>query len=159
MSIENARIQVAKGVALLDEKVPGWWRVIDLDHLQMQNCTQCMLGQLFGHNVETALGTEMFGLPIDPSLLGRSWSYYTASGRELEAGYQRGLNALLGVTRITAGAVIGCATDGSDRCYYSYDDLKCAWAEVIADRRAAEQADVPPPTTTQTGEDNADRSL
>jgi hypothetical protein len=45
--------QIAKGVALLDEKMPGWWKRIDLDHLNMAVCETyfrgdcgCVLAQL-----------------------------------------------------------------------------------------------------------------
>lgn len=40
--------RVARGVALLDERVPGWEKRIDLKELKMQDCFQCMLGQLYG---------------------------------------------------------------------------------------------------------------
>ena len=40
--------QIKKGMKFLDEKVPGWEHRIDLDELDIANCTRCMLGQLFG---------------------------------------------------------------------------------------------------------------
>ena len=126
-----ARSRVANGVKLLDERVPGWWRVINLDRLQMEDCTQCMLGQLFGHNVETALGAKMFGLEIEPQLASVGFGHFFQNSIADKAGYQRGLEALE-----TGGSTIGCNNNNIDNIEYS--DLKCAWAEVIAERRAAE---------------------
>lgn len=40
--------RVAKGVALLDEKRPGWEREIDLDTLDIENGTSCVTAQLSG---------------------------------------------------------------------------------------------------------------
>jgi hypothetical protein len=40
---------VRKGMALLDEKRPGWFEETGVGYLDMRNCQQCMLGQLFGH--------------------------------------------------------------------------------------------------------------
>ena len=39
--------QVARGAALLDEKIPGWDERIDLARLQMHSCHDCVIGQLF----------------------------------------------------------------------------------------------------------------
>lgn len=40
---------VLRGVALLDEKVPGWRERIQQDKLFMGDCFHCILGQLFGY--------------------------------------------------------------------------------------------------------------
>lgn len=39
---------VAKGVSLLDMKLPTWRRGIDLDALDMSSCFSCVLGQTWG---------------------------------------------------------------------------------------------------------------
>jgi len=134
-----AREQVAAGIKVLDEKVPGWWRVIDLENLKMQDCTQCMLGQLFGYDLEKAIGARMFGLPHDPNK--ESWteekflSSPTSVWREI--GYKRGLVAL-GYER---GRYIGCDKTEKNGVESTFAQLKCAWAEEIASRRAAEECD------------------
>jgi hypothetical protein len=50
--IENAmnviEERVARGAALLDEYVPAWFNKVDLDRLDIGNCTNCILGQVFG---------------------------------------------------------------------------------------------------------------
>jgi len=43
---KTAAEAVANGAQLLDEKVPGWWRKIDLDSIRMDNCQHCICGQL-----------------------------------------------------------------------------------------------------------------
>jgi hypothetical protein len=40
--------QIARGAAFLDEKASGWRQRVDLDRLQMSDCTACVLGQLDG---------------------------------------------------------------------------------------------------------------
>lgn len=44
--------RVARGATLLDERRPGWWRdaepgLIDLDRLNIEDCADCVLGQLY----------------------------------------------------------------------------------------------------------------
>lgn len=48
MTPEQARERVARGVALLDEKRPGWERLIQLGSLNLSTCHECVLGQLGG---------------------------------------------------------------------------------------------------------------
>lgn len=38
--------RVEQGADLLDEKRPGWWRVIDLDRLDISQPCNCVAGQL-----------------------------------------------------------------------------------------------------------------
>lgn len=116
-----AREMVANGVKVLDEKVPGWWRAIDLNSLNMGSCSHCMLGQLFGYNIETAVGAKVFGLPLEkPPNFAFS-----------DEGYFRGMTALNDNPRR-----IGCNDATLEGAHAGYPDLRCAWAEVIAERRA-----------------------
>lgn len=51
MTADTVETRVARGVALLDEKRPGWWaedcpRPIDLDRLSIVDCKNCICGQL-----------------------------------------------------------------------------------------------------------------
>lgn len=39
--------RVARGAAWLDEKYPQWFSKIDLSILDLGNCTQCVLGQVY----------------------------------------------------------------------------------------------------------------
>jgi hypothetical protein len=46
---------VDRGIALLDEKVPGWEHRIDLDILKLSACHECIIGQLM---LSTGLGEQ-----------------------------------------------------------------------------------------------------
>lgn len=41
--------EIKAGMALLDEKAPGWREKIDLEELDLGECHACILGQVFGH--------------------------------------------------------------------------------------------------------------
>lgn len=47
MTADTIPVRVARGVALLDEKRPGWRDRIDLDALDMRSSRDCVLGQLY----------------------------------------------------------------------------------------------------------------
>jgi hypothetical protein len=61
---------VARGAALLDEKVPDWREHITIDQLDMGDCALCVLGQCFGDFVD---GLEELGIDDDDA---RPGSYY-----------------------------------------------------------------------------------
>lgn len=44
---DTIETRVARGVALLDEKLPGWWQRIDLARLNLGSPCNCILGQEF----------------------------------------------------------------------------------------------------------------
>jgi hypothetical protein len=39
---------VARGAALLDQKIPGWEHQINVASLDIGSCNDCIIGQLFG---------------------------------------------------------------------------------------------------------------
>lgn len=41
--------QVKRGIALLDKKKPGWRNKVNINELQMHDCSACILGQVFGN--------------------------------------------------------------------------------------------------------------
>lgn len=49
---------VDSGVALLDERLPGWRSAVDPEALDLSNSCGCVLGQVFGdfHKGEEVLG-------------------------------------------------------------------------------------------------------
>ena len=57
--------EVARGIALLDQKIPGWRQHVDVDRLDMEmaerreNACGCILAQLYG---EYIAGLEAIGL-------------------------------------------------------------------------------------------------
>lgn len=56
--------RVAKGVALLDEKRPGWESELDLATLDIENGTRCVTAQLSGEN-DWVVGKEQLGLDME----------------------------------------------------------------------------------------------
>ena len=46
--METQKTRIARGIALLDEKKPGWCNTIDLARLDIDDGHQCVLGQVFG---------------------------------------------------------------------------------------------------------------
>lgn len=95
--------RVRSGVVLLDEKDPGWWRLVDVACLDMNNCRQCVLGQVFGSYLGGAerlrIHPDFYGFDIDiphklaPNqvedlhyyTLTRLWTYVIRSRQEQEA--------------------------------------------------------------------------
>lgn len=45
---EVTRQKVLKGASFLDERYPDWFKKIDLSRLEMNQCLDCILGQLYG---------------------------------------------------------------------------------------------------------------
>jgi len=41
-------VTVTRGIAYLDEHLPGWQDEIDWSRLSMETCERCIIGQLFG---------------------------------------------------------------------------------------------------------------
>ena len=52
---ETITASVMRGAKLLDEKSPGWHRRINLHALDLNDCQECILGQVYG---EYANGLE-----------------------------------------------------------------------------------------------------
>jgi len=50
MSIQKTNKRAARGAKLLDEKRPGWHRIINRDILDIQDPEYCVLGQQDGYN-------------------------------------------------------------------------------------------------------------
>lgn len=46
MSTVTGRVE--RGAALLDEKQPGWWRLVDLNRLDISTGCDCVAGQVGG---------------------------------------------------------------------------------------------------------------
>ena len=85
---------VARGIELLDQKMPGWAAKIDLDILRMSSCHVCILGQLY---TEYGLGLSALGLSKGrdhgfdvPTLFHSDHEVLTAAWREaIEARRER----------------------------------------------------------------------
>lgn len=70
-STECIQERVANGVEWLDEVHPGWRDSINIDHLNMNHCGQCVCGQVFHnadpcHSSQWNLGYDRALILIDP---------------------------------------------------------------------------------------------
>mgnify|MGYP001564744249 FL=1 len=63
---------VERGAEVLDRVYPGWWRKIDLDRLDMKDCSDCLLGQLYG---DYRSGLVKIGLPERPIWESIEWGF------------------------------------------------------------------------------------
>lgn len=61
LTMDEARARVAKGAALLDERVPDWLERIDTSKLSLLSPCLCVIGQVFGNyylNVRRFMGVD-----------------------------------------------------------------------------------------------------
>jgi hypothetical protein len=112
MSEIDYAARVAKGAALLDEKRPGWERLIDLDILDIENGHCCVTAQLSGTNAWYA-GQQQLGLTTGDD------GTYVAHGFNAEADGE----------------------PDSDAQAVAYDTLNTLWKDLISKRLAPEPAD------------------
>ena len=110
--------RVAKGVALLDEKRPGWEREIDLDALDIKSGERCVTAQLSGVD-DWAAGMNQLDLTAGNS------GTYVAHGFNAEEGCD-------------------CCERPDTPDYYDQDEaygtLNSLWHGVITERLAAAPA-------------------
>lgn len=50
MNVDKINKRAARGARLLDEKRPGWHKVVSAETLDIQNLYDCVLGQQDGYN-------------------------------------------------------------------------------------------------------------
>lgn len=86
----NYEERVARGIALLDEKVPGWVEHIDLEKLDIMGGSQCVTAQVAGWKTDTfdfRDGMDLLGLWTNEDNGGS----YTSHGFNAEADWARDL--------------------------------------------------------------------
>lgn len=66
--MQKLQERVERGVELLDERYPGWLDEVWVDGLDMNSCSDCVLGQLYDCSFINGLRT----LEINP---GYAWCY------------------------------------------------------------------------------------
>ena len=96
---------IQRGMALLDEQVPDWWQRIRVDRLMLEDCKNCVVGQLFGADPSLlgtapiaddgdgfdlfAEGVERLGIEDDDHLYGFNLSPYLGDGEGTWLGLTR----------------------------------------------------------------------
>ena len=101
--------RVARGAALLNEKLPGWDERIDLAGLELSSCYRCVLGQLFARSPGPETGSELspYGLGIWALDLRGSGADYGFDGPDtdaLNAEWRKVIEAARAAPRVPAGA-------------------------------------------------------
>lgn len=109
--------RIAKGAALLDEKRPGWERLLDLDTLDIRSGDHCVTAQLSGVH-SWWRGMEMLDLTEEDD------GTYISHGFNAE---ERHINGVRVADEYDQGAV--------------YDTLNTLWKALITTRLAAGQGD------------------
>lgn len=119
---ETKRLEeaAADGAAFLDEHHPGWWKQIDPDDLELNDCSRCVIGQLLGSFNDTTVCQVI------------------ASAADM---YDPVVSRL--------GFTVGGEMDVSDPTEYhkrcaQYDHLTDAWKREIAKRAGAPAIDLQP---------------
>lgn len=131
--VTTAAEAVAQGAQLLDEKMPGWWRLISLEDLRMTDCDACICGQLALYSYDEVTRAEIRA--TSPVYCNKYTSYYRhflAKELDLETDTQHGFS------------VPYSAKDG-DYCF-GWDELETEWKTAIcarleADKLAASQVE------------------
>ena len=137
MSYTKAQEQasVARGAKLLDKILPGWFKHVKLDKLEMHNDSLCMMGQLFGTGVESKLARKMYPEEMSTS------SYWLAT-----VGYRVALiddpssqrKALIPRLLAKLGINMGNELRSLHHACAGHDN-RCIWAEEVAKRRAQDE--------------------
>lgn len=104
----NAREAVAAGASLLTAKVKDWRDRIDLETLDIQVCTSCILGQVFGIEAGADRGWTRFAAVVNDLGIGDAADY--------------------GFDAYSSDATMG--EEGS------YEELQDAWEDYLAEAPA-----------------------
>lgn len=59
VSKAQAKRIVARGAKLLDKRIPGWAKLIDVPALKLNNANLCVLGQVFTKKIRDMLSTSL----------------------------------------------------------------------------------------------------
>lgn len=116
---EKARQVADRGATLLDERRPGWWKLVELPQLMMSSSFQCVLGHVFyeewATSKEAGLTEEDFPYnygrhTLHPDDIDRDLSWVIAHG--FESGFFEALK-------------------DEDSVDVGYSALEDAWTEII----------------------------
>lgn len=112
--------RVARGADWLDTNYPDWWRTINLDLLDVGDCTVCVLGQLYGDFEE---GARRFAQSHGLDVFDHD-TYGTQTDVAVEFAWQGGFDVIREI----------------ELPQYEYPRMNLLWDQLIRDRRAQVQA-------------------
>jgi hypothetical protein len=118
MNTDDVATRVAKGVALLDERKPGWAGQIDLIKLDVEDPDRCILGQLYPVS-EESFWPDGFNQGID--------------ALEIDSGFEYGVDCL--------------PSERFDEQQFDYVQLTREWKRVIEILRQKQASEVEVPET------------
>jgi|SRR5687767_3155980 len=149
MSVMTVQDRVAQGAAWLDIRYPGWFNGIDLSILDLADCHQCVLGQVYTGCIPTEERNQLLAQVVTghAKKTGRSVHYWAEA-----ISYWGGYNVLHDFHELPRGgrdhgfhADVQYDEDTLD--YYKaseadYAALLDEWTKVIIERRLAQHPDV-----------------
>lgn len=117
---------VANGAQLLDEKMPGWYRLIDLGTLELFSCAACVCGQLAA-TLYTVVDQEAEDEDFDSRYADNEfsdWAYlkFLHDKLGLESDHDHGFNETYVFSETGYTSVI------------TFEDLDREWHKVITSR-------------------------
>ena len=142
--------KVARAAKLMDKLVPGWYKAIQLELLNMEHGAMCVMGQVFGVNVEKTVIKEAYpgeyaeALSKAPSKNG--WSVGRNGVGSLVERMMNKRGMLSREDRVDYWAM-ELVCDGSD--------TRCEWIEEIATRLAQDEEDAHARTHAATGQESS----
>lgn len=125
---KTAAEAVANGAQLLDAKVPGWWRKIDLDSIQMDECQHCICGQLALATYDEVKRAEC---------LAKDGLFYN----EHAVYYGLFLEEMLGLEEDWRHGFSVAWDENESKALYEWEDLEAEWKRVINARLQADKLD------------------
>lgn len=135
------RAAVAKGAQFLDKVLPGWYNEIEFDRLDMSSGAMCMMGQLFGTEVESKLAETMY--PEEMSRVREDDSgWYCRDGYDIAQTWAKPTESFIATLARKVGLDFRRKETQAQflalRHVCSGHSNECLWAEQIAERKARE---------------------
>jgi hypothetical protein len=110
---EDAILAVKRGIYWLDENHPGWAQDINLDELDMSECTDCVIGQAVGS----------YSYTINKAATGdaNEWDHAAATQWSVEHGFEY-------------PGTLAYANPGYAAPSYGYRELDTLWSDEVRKR-------------------------
>lgn len=110
---EDAKLAVKRGIYWLDENYPGWAQQINLEMLDMSECTDCVIGQAIGSYSHT----------INLAAVGNGdYNHSAATQWSVEHGFE------------TPNTLVYSNPEYAVAQGYSYRELDTLWSEEVQKR-------------------------
>lgn len=141
--MSDTATRVARGAAWLDEKYPNWFQAIDLGTLELSDCRQCVLGQVYTGAIEPDEQNQIVAQIV--AGMSKTWgAQWLEMYNEGELG---GYNVLREWYDMDFTSQLGFAIDalenqGEAEDKVEYGALLDEWTRVIIERRIQAHPDI-----------------